>query len=186
MGWTSAGPAAEPFTTAEMKNRLKIDSDITADDTLVDDLVKAARQYVENYLDTSLINQVITEKITYWPNVIKLSVNPVASVTSIVYTDENGDPQTLATNQYVVDNSGKLTTIHRAKDVTWPEVYMERNNITITYVAGYGATSASIPADLRQAVALVAIDYYENRANGVQAQTTAAEHLLQRRKYAWV
>lgn len=194
MGWTSAGPAAETFTTSEMKNRLKIDSDITTDDTLVDDLVKAARQYVENYLDTSLINQVITEKISKWPsdllkdypNAIHLSVNPVVSVTSIAYLDADGASQTLASNQYVVDNSGRKTTIYPAKDVTWPEVYSQRNAITITYVAGHGATSATIPADLRQAVAMVCVDWYENRADGVRVQPTAAESIMNRRKYNWL
>ena len=47
---------------------------------------------------------------------------------------------------------------------SWPGTTLKTAaGVTITFVAGYGATSASVPESIRQAILLLVGHWYENR-----------------------
>lgn len=50
-------PAVEPVSLAEMKTHLRVDDDLYDDDTLIQSLISAARQWVEETCGRSLITQ---------------------------------------------------------------------------------------------------------------------------------
>ena len=52
------------FTTAEAKDFLKVDT--TADDTLIDSLIKAATQSCEIYTNRYFLNTVVTQYSDNW------------------------------------------------------------------------------------------------------------------------
>lgn len=168
-GLTSGAAAAEIMTTSEAKAWLRVDH--SAEDTLIDELVVAVREEVESWLNATLINTTHTLVFDCWPSngIIYLPRGPVSSVTSISYLDGNGDSQTWASSNYVVDTSTPSPRIGRADGVTWPTLDNRIANVTIVYVAGYGATSASVPSSILIAAKLLLADFYENR----QAQTSA-------------
>jgi len=189
MGWkVTSAPAVEPILTAAMKTYLKVDT--TADDDLIGELITAAREYVEAYLGQALITQTIQEKWDTVPPVIngkeptlELTVHPVQSVTSITYVDTDGNTQTLDSGNYDVDTHRDVARIRIGYGESWPSLRSEINALTVTYVAGYGATAATVPAYLVQAIRLIVADMYDNRTDYVKGLPTAAERLMDRAKH---
>lgn len=154
-------PAVEPVSLAEAKAHLRIDS--PDEDTLVGGLAVAAREYVEIWLRRSLINRTMRASYDYFSQVIYLPRPPLVSVSSIVYVDNAGDEQTLSASLHQVDARSQPGRIVPAYAQLWPTTQAVLNAVTVTFVAGYGATSASVPESIRAAIKLVIGDLYEHR-----------------------
>jgi uncharacterized phiE125 gp8 family phage protein len=106
---------------------------------------------------------------------ILLPCPPVQSVTSIAYLDGNGDTQTLAASAYtLVNNGANKSEIAPAYGTVWPETRDIEAAVTVTWVAGYGATAADVPPDIVAAGLLLLQDLYENRT--AQELGTALQH----------
>lgn len=184
--------ANELWTTAEVKNYLKVDD--ATDDALIAAMNKAARFEVESRQNISTLNKTIVQKLERFPssykvatdyeNVIKCLVYPLVSVTSITYLDENGVSRVLNPSLYEVDTYRGLIT--EAVDQDFPDTYLSLNDVTITYVAGFGTNATDCPSDIRIAVLKLIAAMYDNRTNGIQRLPTAADIILNRYKYDWV
>jgi uncharacterized phiE125 gp8 family phage protein len=111
-------------------------------------------------------------------------VYPVISVTSITYLDENGNSQTLPQNLYEVDTYRGI--IGEAVDQDFPDTYLSLNDVTITYVSGFGTSATSCPTDIRIAILKMIANIYENRTDSVYKMPTASDVMLNRHKYDWV
>ncbi len=146
----STAPVAEPVSVSEVKTRLGIDDHDRDSD--IDQMIKAARRRVEKLLFSSLITQSLQVRTNGFPACFPLAYGPVQSVTSITYTDANGDSQTLASDQYTLDANSKPAIIEPAWQVTWPTTRDIRNSVVVEYVAGYGDTKASVPEPIRAAI----------------------------------
>lgn len=183
------GPAAEPLTTAEAKAHLRVD--FSTDDTLIDALVVAARRHVEHLTGRALINQTWDLKMDGFPGCgeIRIPKGPLSSVTSISYTDTAGASQTWGASNYIVDTASDPPRIALAYGVVWPSVRAIINPVTVRFVAGYGATSASIPADILAALKLILGDLYENReetqSGGGINRSGAVDRLLASHRLPW-
>lgn len=148
-------PAAEPLTAAEAKARLGIGSEIT--DAVMDALIKAARQTIENQ-GLALITQTWDYITGEFPSEgdyqqIYLPLSPVQSITSVSYVDGSGDTQTVAGADYYLAKDLR-PYVAAAYGVTWPTARAQANALTVSFVAGYGATGASVPEPIRNAIAL--------------------------------
>lgn len=184
----TSAPASEPLTTSEAKNWLKIEDGITADDTLVDALVTAAREYVETSTGLALFTQTVREHLDEWPEKTNVS-NPMAefhlmrypvqSVTSITYLDSDGNSQTLSADTYIVDTTGKTARIALKANQSFPPLRDQINAVTITYVAGWDNT-ANIPEALKTAMKLLLTYFYERRADSANSYKTTAEKLIEK------
>jgi uncharacterized phiE125 gp8 family phage protein len=182
----------ELWTLSEVKNYLKVED--TADDSLITTIIKGARESVEARQNISTLNKTIVQRLERFPssykvatdyeNVIKLLVYPVISVTSITYLDENGNTQTLPQNLYEVDTYKGI--IGEAVDQDFPDTYLSLNDVTITYVAGFGTSATSCPTDIRIAILKMIANIYENRTDSVYKMPTASDVMLNRHKYDWV
>jgi uncharacterized phiE125 gp8 family phage protein len=147
----SSEPASEPVSLAELKNYLRVEH--TTDDAELAAVLTAARQAVERDTGRSLITQTWVLQLDQWPcRYVQLPQPPIVSVTSVTYVDAAGVTQTWAATNYVVDIRSRPGLIRLAYECDWPAVRGDERGIAVTYVAGYGATAASVPADLRQAV----------------------------------
>lgn len=117
----------------------------TTSDPEISAIIKAARQSAELELHRYLITQTLDAYFDAWPWVDdrhEIRLPPLQSVTSITYVDGNGDTQTLAADQYLVDAKSQPARITPAYGVTWPSVRDQTNSVTVRFVAGYGAASA--------------------------------------------
>lgn len=172
MPWkVTTGPASEPMDTDEVKLWLKVDT--SADDTLISGLITAARKHVERYTGISLLSQTVQQTFDKWPDSsnkktpngeLKLSVSPLISVTSVSYLDTSGQSQVLASSNYVVDTLSFPSRIAPTINYDWPETYNVINAITVTYTAGYSATTdGNFPSELLTAMKLWIAGLYEVR-----------------------
>lgn len=137
------GPLAEPLTRTEAKKHLREDDD--GQNTLIDALIIAARQYIEERTGLKLVTQSWAFRYDYGfcPS-FRLPFWPLRSITSISYTDADGDAQTLATSVYTVDRYALPPRIFKAYNQDWPTTRGERNNVTVTGVYGYSTVLTSV------------------------------------------
>jgi len=158
----TSAPAAEPITSAEAKAYLRVEH--AADDTLIGSLITAARVAVEAHTGRALINRTyrVTLDAAEARPPVTLPYGPVSSVTT-VETWLSGAYAAASASAYVLAQD----TLHVNEDGTadWPEHDRGAAAFRATYVAGYGATSASVPEPLRLAVRMLVLDYYEERLN---------------------
>lgn len=155
-------PSVEPISLTEAKNHLRVD--ISSDNTLINSLIKAVRQFTESYLNKCLISQSWYQYHDFnFPNYIELLKNPVQSITEITYTDGAGATQILDTSVYSFDKNRKPATIFRAYSKVWPTTRLDNNVVRIEFVAGFGDAGSSVPEPIRQAMLLLIGHLYENR-----------------------
>lgn len=158
-----APPVLEPVTTKEAKAHLRVDG--SDEDTLIDGIVSAAREHLEDVALRAFLTQTYDLRLEEWPcdGVIKLPRPPLQSVTSIVYTLEDGSTATLSSSAYVVDSDSEPGRILLKSGYSWPSDTLQVGaSIRVRYVAGWTA-AASVPKAIRQALLLLAGHWYENR-----------------------
>lgn len=155
-------PTEWPVSLSEVKRRSFIVDDATAD-TLLRDIIPPAIKTIENLAKRSLITQTRSETFHYGlRSPIYLRYGPVQSITSFTYVDSNGDSQTLASSFYSFETNRSPARLVEAYNQTWPTVRGQLNTVVVTYVAGYGATSASVPAIYRNAIIVLCKHWYDN------------------------
>ena len=165
----ATGPAVEPLTVAEAKLHLRVD--ISDDDAYIGTLITAAREWVEAYLDRTLITtQLILRAAEFPTEELELPRPPmVASGTAtavvVTYTLADTTTATLSTALYRVDRTSTPGNVAPIINGTWPsDVIEDANAVAVTYWAGYGPTSASVPATIRHACLMLIGHWYEQRS----------------------
>ena len=161
----TVAPTTEPVTLAYAKLHLRVD--ITDDDTLITNLIKAAREYAETYCARSFVQHTYRADLANFADLMELPLGPVQSVTSIKYYDTASPSvlQTLASTVYAVNKN----CITRTYGQSWESVAYRPDAVQITYQTGYSDlaspedTIASIPQAVVVAILLLIGDYYENR-----------------------
>ena len=178
----TVAPTVEPLSLAEAKAHLRVD--ITDDEDLITDLIKGARELAEVATNRQFLDATWQLKLDSFPvagkpglvidadGSIRLPRAPVLTATqvAITYIDSAGASQTLATTVYGVDLASEPGRVYLLYNQTWPATRGQKRAVTITYHAGYGTTSASVPETARNLVRLMVGDAYENREtmNGKQ------------------
>lgn len=162
------GPTVEPLTLAEAKLHLRVDG--SDEDALITPLITAARRMAEQRSGRALCSQTWELALDAFPaSAIALPLPPSQSITSIKYLDPAGAEQTLASDQYALDNYGSQHWVLPAQDVTWPDTLDAANAVKVRFVAGYGA-AADVPADIRAWLLLAIGTLYARRETVVDGQ----------------
>ena len=177
----TVAPTVEPVLWAEAKLYCRIDDD--TEQATVEALIAAARHTVEELTQKQLITATWVRTLDRFPEThpIDLPRGPLASVASISYTDENGDAQTLAASGYQVDLVNDPGRILPGVDLVWPDTRANAlNTVTITYTAGYGATGASVPPPLIQAILMLVSHWFEHREAVALTQMSEVPFAVQR------
>jgi uncharacterized phiE125 gp8 family phage protein len=186
-------PSLEPLSLADAKLHLRIDTDLTEDDTTVSALISAVRRDCEAFQRRAYITQswLLTldnfpSEAELWPysssRVIEIPRPPLQSITSIKYLgrvdalDSDFDSaydsvtklHTLNPDFYQVDIQSEPGRVAPIPTMWWPftrfgQISPSLNGVTIEFVAGYGSTAAAVPAEVVQAMKLMLGGYYENR-----------------------
>jgi uncharacterized phiE125 gp8 family phage protein len=160
----SIAPTTEPVSLEQARRHCRIDD--VEENTYLTDLITTARQYVEE-LCGPLITQTWEQYEDDWPGgeVLRIGKPRLQSVTSVIYTDEDGAAATLAAANYTVAiEDERWPAVVLKPDYDWPTVtLLNTNPIKITLVCGYGATGATVPLPLRQAILLLIGHWYEER-----------------------
>lgn len=156
-------PDTEPITLAEFKSH--IDYTASDRDTYLNTLIKTARQYCEDRTTRSLYTQTWQLSLDKFPHntaVIDLERGPVQSITSVAYTDENGDAQTVDAEDYQLDDSQEPARIAPARLCTWPSTDNDTlAAVKIQYVTGWSSTD-DIPDSYKHAIKMLAAHWFEH------------------------
>lgn len=155
----------EPLSLAEAKKQCGVAEGVNYHDDIIQRLIVAARETVEN--DTGIVcyTGTFTWKFTHWPDdewfEIR-AIRPVTSITSIAYLDGNGTSQTWAASNYTLETSTVTPLVRLTYGNTFPAIRGDVNGITVTLVAGY-ATVAAVPVMVKQAILFLINHWFVSR-----------------------
>lgn len=155
--------SAEPITVDMVKAQTRIDA---ADDAaLVQRLCKAARAHVEKRTGLILPVQTIDAKCDSFCDLERLDFAPVASITSIKYTDGDGAEQTVDSADYELRAVDPLTpSVVLAYGKAWPSRRFG-SLVTVRAVVGFEA----LPEDMAHAMLVLISHWYDNRGDDAAA-----------------
>ena len=140
-------PTQDPLHLDEVKRHLRVDW--TDEDALITSLISVATAKAESFMKRALVMRQYDWRLDGFPCVLKAPFAPLDKVNSIIYTDTNGSPQTLATSVYQVDRYVEPGEIREEYNQDWPQTLDDINVVTVRYQAGYVVPfTASAPSDL--------------------------------------
>ena len=138
------GPAAEPVYLDAAKDHLRVTG--TDDDTLIGNLIRAARQFCEAYQGRSFVAK--TYEMAFddgFPEIIYPPFGPLISVSSVKYVDTAAAVQTVSTSVYTIDSYAEPPRVFEAYNQVWPSgVRGVENAVKVTYSAGYAAKFTAV------------------------------------------
>lgn len=156
-------PTEEPLSVSDVNEHLRIDD--TEEQGWIVAQIAAARAWAEDYTQRQFVTATYTLTADAFPCGCGFSLPrpPLASVSSITYTDNAGSTQTWASSNYVVSTDTEPGRIRLAYNASYPSDWRcEPDGISIVYVAGYGD-----PEDVDPRVQLAMLQmighWYEHR-----------------------
>lgn len=155
----TVAPTFEPITLEQAKAHIRVDGN--EDDTLIEGLITAAREYAETHTRRQLCTATYAMRMAYLPTCIEIPKPPLVSVSSITYADVDGNVQTLSSSLYTVDSYSYPGKIIPAYNASYPTVRGHLNDVVVTFVAGQA--QAAVPVRAKQAMLLLIGHWYENR-----------------------
>ena len=181
-------PAVEPVTLSEARAHLRVDT--ADDDTYITGLIRAAREWVEEYLDRTLVHTQWVMRFDRFPtdgtHDIELPRPPMvasgtATAVTLSYTLEDGTTATYGTASYRVDRASTPGAVKTNYAGTWPPHREDDNSVSITWWGGYGPSGSDVPQGVKNAMLLYIHELYEKRGNA--EPPAAAKALLD--AYRW-
>lgn len=176
----ATAPAAEPLSLAEAKAHLRVDG--SDEDSLITDLIKAARETFEQETGRQVITATWRGSMDRFPlqsERIHFPKPPLASVTSVTYLDSNGASDTWDSSEYTVDTfSGPFAlqgVLYPKPDEDYPDTYPVPNAVTLNFTAGYGSSASDVPEGVRAAIKGILGELFEER-EGVITGTIVREN----------
>ena len=154
---------SEPYLLDAALSHLRLTD--SAEVPLLLQYLGAAREVVESLTGRAILPQTYELAVGDWPDsgVIELGRNPVTSITSVTYLDEDDATQTVAAGDYVLFQPMDAGAFISFRDsFTYPSVSDSPLAVKVTFAAG-NATFASVPYSQRQAILYLAAHLYELR-----------------------
>jgi uncharacterized phiE125 gp8 family phage protein len=167
----------DPEATAEdldrIRDQIRVDSD--QEIILLDQYLRAAIDYVEDYTGLGLIRQTWTQtfggfcaEMILWRRPL-LSVGEPPAAVAIQYVDAEGALMPLDPADYQVLGIGSArypSRVRVASGGSWPSTQTGTGEaVTVTYHVGFGEHPKSVPPLIRQAIRLTAATWFEFREN---------------------
>lgn len=153
-------PAAEPLSVTAAKAHARTEH--SGEDATFTALIASARRYVEQDCGLALIDQTWRAYFNTWDELgLRLRPHPVSAITEIAVWDGSAfEAQTVGDFQLLAGRPAALIP----NDDTAPAIPQRaRQGIRVTFTAGFGATEADIPDDLRTAMNQLVTHWYEQR-----------------------
>jgi uncharacterized phiE125 gp8 family phage protein len=160
---TLVTPAAvPPVETDDLRDYLKVDEAEENDIVLM--LRDAAVEYAQTWTNHQFINATYDWFLDQFWSELRVPIAPLSSVTSLKYIDTAGDEQTLVEDtDYTVDTDSVPGVITPVYGTNWPSTRVQRNAVTMRFIAGYGTAASDVPARFKHAVKMHVALLYEQR-----------------------
>lgn len=164
-----SAPTAGALPIAGLRDHLRMGSgfalaDDPAEAAALTGFLRAAISTIEARTGKVLLTRGFRLRLDDWRDVLgqTLPLAPVLSVGRIEIEDGAGGNRVVPAGSFRLLPDGQRPRIVPV-GASLPPV-PDRGWVTITFTAGFGATWAEVPADLAQAVLLLAARYYEDRS----------------------
>lgn len=181
-------PAVEPVTRDELRTLLR--DPPTEENGFIDTCLPEARQIFEAITGLACINQTWRLTLDTWPggreawqdgyrelpvselnrgmiDYVTLPRYPLSSVTGIQTYDMDNTPAAVSVSDvFYLDLASFPGRLILQDGQTWPVALRNRNAIEITYVSGFGANAAAVPATVKRAILQIAAYLFDNRGSG--------------------
>jgi uncharacterized phiE125 gp8 family phage protein len=151
----AGAPESEIVSLEAMKDFLRIDADITANDARIRSLIVSARAHAERYTGLSLVKTPFVMALDRFPNLyadrtdkINLWYPPLSDAdVTITYIDRDGNEQSIASGtDFQVDPLSRPGRVAPLVTQCWPPTsFRAMNAVRIFYTAGYEAKSSERP-----------------------------------------
>lgn len=177
-----AAPTVAPVSLAEVKAHLRIEH--SEEDDYVTGLISAVASRIDGpsgWLRRALINQTYRLNLPYFPvaRCIALPLPPLQTVESVSYFDHNDEEQTFPAEAYHVVKTLDEAYIYLKTGASWPGTWERPDAVAIEFVAGYGAASADVPANIRHAMLIEIGSHYAERGDAkIEANPNATVRRL--------
>ena len=168
---TSVPAGSLPFHT--LKEHLRLGTgfaEADLQDGLLETVMRAAIAALEARLGVVLLNKQFSWQLSTWKNSERqvLPKRPIQSLNEIVLIDASDQETALELGDFVLRKDDQSPNVSAFK--SFPTI-QAGGVADIRFTAGYGESWSDIPADLAQAMILLAAHFYENR-NGAAVSDT--------------
>ncbi len=163
-------PEETPVSVEEQKAQSRISLDV--EDDYLAARIAAAATYFEDMTGRQLVQAVWKLTLDCFPDVIRPPRSPLlTSYTDsddeehsivIQYVDTDGELQTLAADQYEVDDQCEPGRIVPAYGTSWPATRDTINAVRVTFPAGYGE-AADVPEGIKGYILALVGHWYKTR-----------------------
>lgn len=162
----------------------------TAEDGLLTVYIVAATEYLEAWLRRAFMVRTLKLHLPSFsrfhqahpgdlPGEIRLPFAPLASIESVDYTDEAGDPQEVSSDDYQFNVYSEPGTIRPVSPAVWPTSKADTYNAaSIEYTAGY-ATADDVPERYKMLVRWVTSLWFRNREPLAPVDLKNVPHMLE-------
>ncbi len=165
--------------------RAFLGTNINAEDSLLEKLIKTARVAVEKYISYKLIDTTVeyyVDSVTFlgrqglygselaysqidaltqgsqYVATIPLPLKPVSSITSITTYDSDNAGTVYSSSNYFLDTVNNRVMFNN--DATTPSNLRQASAYKVTHVVGFGATADDVPEDIKTAIKIYAKNLY--------------------------
>ena len=166
-------PTAEPVTLLELRDHLEVIDPVKNE--YAEALIKVARQSLEEMTWSAFVTQTWDQWFDGFASPLKLKKPPVASITSVTYTDTAGDTQTLSTDVYELGDDNGIGIVRLKDSQVWPATQPHADVVKVRFATGVAA--ASVKAGIKHAIKLLAAHLFEHREPVVIGQRIAVERV---------
>ena len=159
---TTAQPAAEPLSLADLKAHLRVDG--SDEDGLLEGLIRTARDHLERTTALCLINRTMRLYADGWPETgpLELTRGPVVSVSGVTAYAGDGSASAVSLAGHVLDGEARPARLWLAAR---PDAVRAVHGIEVDFIAGFGETANDVPDGLKRALMTHAALMYEFRAH---------------------
>jgi uncharacterized phiE125 gp8 family phage protein len=159
------GPATEPVPPEEAEAHCRAQG--LGDLAYISGLVTKARRVLEWETGRQLITATWGACLDEFPGEIEILEKwPVQKINSIVYTDVDGNQQTLSASNYQVDleSQNSPCRIKPAYGTSWPSTRPDTYNAAVVNLdAGYGDGRENVPEEAKHVILLMVSEMYSVR-----------------------
>lgn len=182
---TIVEPVQEPITLAQVYELMRLDAlgspPSHPHDNLLIGMIRASREWVENYTKRALVQQTVRLVVPTFPRFrilmserqwdddayetrsgsIELRRPPLIEVLSIAYYDLQNVQQLVDLEDVVTSKASMVPEIRMKNEHDWPQTYPRRDAVQITYTVGYPPAGSptetanltdNIPQSIKQAI----------------------------------
>lgn len=161
---TQPAAATEILSLDELKVSLRIRH--SSEDALLTRFISAAVSRIDGYygvIGKALLTQTWQFQLPELSSKMLLPFGNNISGAVVKYYDSSNQIQTASSDLYGFYDAITGPVIELNYNQQWPQTYTRPDPALVEWTIGYGAGSA-IPPEIKEAVAVIASNFYENRA----------------------